>query len=549
MSREKRNDYRPVLDHKKNVFTFTVFLAHKIHMSLPLDTMALLPTQPEIRHIDVAVERAVRQCLESQDEQGAWEILPDPRVFETALGALALAQVDRDHAGLATVRARNWVRDALPQRHHPVAYFIESTLKDLVLNTSDSVDMMNSMFAGDVLSSRARLLYALALHAGKKVLARQNEEEFRVTLGKDLQKAVEEKLKQWTMVDLYSARILVEARHDQPEVIREAVQYLVAVQAADGSFCANPVSTFIALMALGVAAPESEACRRCHAFVVSAQHSDGTWRFCSSDIWDTSLMVRGFRQHPVFARHALGRAIRFLQVWQNADGGWPFRRGVESDNDTTGSVLLTLKGIAPSKRAVARACGHLAGNQMSNGLWRTWHYRSDPPVEDTMAHIIGGLESHPVQHNISLDAAKRWLEERFNETGCWKASWYYSIPYAIVEVTRALGPSYPSVQKAIEHLEATQNPDGGWGQELGTPSVPSATGLAIAALIDHRPADCKAILRGLTYLLATQRHDGTWPGAPEMFGPRPLISHYQTHTQAFVAMGLIPAWDKLRRLQ
>ena len=35
-----------------------------------------------------------------------------------------------------------------------------------------------------------------------------------------------------------------------------------------------------------------------------------------------------------------------------------------------------------------------------------------------------------------------------------------------------------------------------------------------------------------------QRADGTWPGTPDMFGPRPLLSHFVTHTQAFVVGGI-----------
>ncbi|HVZ35665.1 MAG TPA: hypothetical protein VG963_24735, partial [Polyangiaceae bacterium] len=41
-----------------------------------------------------------------------------------------------------------------------------------------------------------------------------------------------------------------------------------------------------------------------------------------------------------------------------------------------------------------------------------------------------------------------------------------------------------------------------------------------------------------SYLIESQNAEGTWTGHPELFGPRPLLSHYQTHTHAFVMFGL-----------
>ncbi|MFY0533470.1 hypothetical protein [Nannocystis pusilla] len=51
--------------------------------------------------------------------------------------------------------------------------------------------------------------------------------------------------------------------------------------------------------------------------------------------------------------------------------------------------------------------------------------------------------------------------------------------------------------------------------------------------------------RALDYLMDIQQPDGTWPGTPELYGPRPLVYHLPTNTHAFAGMGLMAAWRRL----
>ncbi|MGI5451739.1 hypothetical protein ACQEWB_00835 [Streptomyces sp. CA-249302] len=164
--------------------------------------------------------------------------------------------------------------------------------------------------------------------------------------------------------------------------------------------------------------------------------------------------------------------------------------------------------------------------------------RRDPPVEDVVAHVVTALDLHSGTHLIARDEARGWLEERFRRQGRWHAGWYHGLPYATAEVLAALAARGDGPHDAAVALAETQNPDGGWPAERGEASSPAATGLALAALESGGVLDRERWAAGLDHLTAAQRPDGTWPGQPLMYGPRPLLTHYQTHTQAFAAMGL-----------
>ncbi len=64
-----------------------------------------------------------------------------------------------------------------------------------------------------------------------------------------------------------------------------------------------------------------------------------------------------------------------------------------------------------------------------------------------------------------------------------------------------------------------QNADGGWGEScdsyredsfVAAPSTPSQTAWALLGLMAACDTHAEPVRRGLNYLLATQREDGTW---------------------------------------
>ncbi|HEY8378509.1 MAG TPA: prenyltransferase/squalene oxidase repeat-containing protein [Nannocystis sp.] len=486
------------------------------------------------------MRRAAEHSLALQGADGSWKVLPDARILETALGAYALAHTPGDLDREAVARARAWVAAAQPQRHHRVAFLVEDILRRIVLRSGGAIDLTAPEFGEPALSSRRTLLHALALHAGLEVRAPYGEAELRRRVADEYERCSQAKLKQWSKAELIALHILLQARAGNEAAVEAAKFDLVHVQSPPAGYLFNPVSASLTYLALCVAAPTSDPWFVLRARLLEDQQPDGTWRFCTSDVWDTSLMVRAFREHPYFAQTALQPALDFLQAAQNPDGGWPFRLGVESDNDTTGCVLLALRGTMQGERTVDRALAYLARVRMDNGLWRTWQFRDDPPVEDVVAHVLSALDAYTGRHRIGTEPARQWLAEQIAQRGAWTASWYRGVPYAVAEISRALGSNHPLAQRGIDALAAAQREDGGWGAEVGGESTASATGLALMAIARRHPA---RIQRAVQYLVETQREDGTWPGTPDMYGPRPLLSHFLTHTQAFVVGGLMAVRD------
>ncbi len=386
--------------------------------------------------------------------------------------------------------------------------------------------------------SRHILMHTLALHAGLEVHAPYTEADLRTRVDREYTRCTRARLKQWSKIELVAMHILLAHRANDTATAQAAAFALIHGQTLDPGATFNPVGTALAYLALCHAAPDAPARHVLRARLLTDQHTDGTWRFCTSDVWDTSLIVRGFRQHPAFARTAMPAALRFLQRAQNDDGGWPFRSHVESDNDTTGAVMLALRGTPEAEPTVDRALAYLARVQMDNALWRTWHFRDDPPVTDVVAHVLSALDAHADRHTIPVTPARQWLAEQVEHGQVWAASWYHGLPYAVAEIGRALGPDHPVAHRGIDMLAETQQSDGGWAPEPGADSTASATGLALSAIVDRHP---RRIAAALQYLVEAQRPDGTWPGTPTMYGPRPLLSHFATHTQAFVVGGLVAA--------
>lgn len=494
--------------------------------------------------LEACMGRAAAEVAKDQDERGAWYVLPDARIFETALVGLALSRAGGADDEVARARA---VVSRLPvQRHHPVPAAVETGLADLFLSrTAEPIDLSDASFRTEVFSSRARLMQVVALHLGRAARSPWSEAELRADVAAAWARSAASQLKQWSKVELASMHVLLQARHGADAAAREAAACLPALQGANGSFCDNVVSTSMALFALSAALPGSECWRRCRQYLLDARQADGTWRFCASDLWDTTLMLRAWAGVPGFER-ATQAAVRFLVGAQNDDGGWAFLTGLESDSDTTASALLALEGRPEGRSSVERAMRYLAQRQLEDGLWRTWHYKGDPPTPDVVAHIVAALERHPGRHAIRTAPAIRWLAGLFTNGG-WQAGWYRGKPYAVLEIGRAL-PGASAVRRAATMaLVEQQNADGGFGPEAGDASFAGPTGLALAAMLEALPVDDHRVMKALRFLLDAEQ-GGRWAGCPEMYGPRPMLSHFRTHTQAFVGFGLVAASRKLASL-
>ncbi|MFD4867842.1 prenyltransferase/squalene oxidase repeat-containing protein [Streptomyces sp. NPDC058412] len=433
-----------------------------------------------------------------------------------------------------------------------MAHYAETLLAALACQTAGTPGIWPEISTDPVLGSRLRLLEVLRACAGAAApadgAAPAHLGALRATVRTALEGSRRSRTKPWALVNLLAEHALLEARFGERRDAQAAVRSLVALQSPDGSFYGNPLCTSLALLALTEISPGAAARHRCRAHLLGTQHADGTWRFVTTDVWDTQLLVRALRGEPEFDSRALGRALEFLYAAQRPDGGWPCGPGLESDNDTTASVLIALAGLPDTTDAVQRALGHLAREQNEAGLWPTWQSADDPPTPDVVAHVLTALDRYQGRHLVPTDAARRWIAEyALAAEGGWAAGWYHGTPYAVCEIAPALPAGHHAVKAELDRLAAAQQDDGSWEPTPGVGSTPSATGLALTALAKAPAGRGRRTGAAVSYLAATQRDDGSWPGRAEMYGPRPLLSHIHTQTQAFTVMGLRAAREQLRR--
>ncbi len=316
---------------------------------------------------------------------------------------------------------------------------------------------------------------------------------------------------------------------------------------------------------------------------------------CQSPVWDTALALVALADAGLPAEHpGLARAAEWLlaeEVLVRGDwavmrpelepGGWAFE--FENDNypdtDDTAEVALALLRAAPADReraraAIERGVRWLEGMQSKDGGWGAFdtdNTRSlvrelpfldfgeviDEPSADVTAHVLELLAAAGRADTPIARAGLRWLLDQQEADGPWFGRWGVNYVYgtgAALPALVAMGvPTRDAcIRRTVRWLEQYQNEDGGWGEDPRSyderawvgrgDSTASQTAWALLALhaAGEARAPSRAVARGVAWLVATQRADGTWD-EPQYTGtgfPSDYYINYHLYRLTFPIMAL-----------
>jgi hypothetical protein len=156
-----------------------------------------------------------------------------------------------------------------------------------------------------------------------------------------------------------------------------------------------------------------------------------------------------------------------------------------------------------------RITGHLLRHQEEDGSW-AWSSapaKNRPPPffeSDEIATRLALLAlPQTAEFKASREKAAAWLAKAKPEDTTQAAA------YRLVMAAREKSPK---LADDIATFKKRQNKDGGWGQVPNAASDAYATGQAIylLSLVGVKPDD-EAICRGASFLIGSQKPDGSWP--------------------------------------
>jgi len=254
------------------------------------------------------------------------------------------------------------------------------------------------------------------------------------------------------------------------------------------------------------------------------------------NVWDTALSIVSLVHYGISPEHqSVKKACQWLIDVQNEDGGWAFS-GMKNGNlpsdadDTALSTLALLRSQIPQNHlSITKAIQWLKKHQAKNGSWGTYI-----PGQGDVGCV--SITSHVIEASLEIDGfekerekAVKWLKKKFTitqnqdteKTGYWNDLWLAKKTYGTASAIAALlksGEKSEVVSQGVNWLHSSQNPDGGWGEDMfgeSTDSTAEQTAWSTYALLLTNTND-KAAERGINWLLENQNEDGTW--APNCVG-------------------------------
>jgi len=194
---------------------------------------------------------------------------------------------------------------------------------------------------------------------------------------------------------------------------------------------------------------------------------------------------------------AADRSIDWVFAMQNPDFGW-----AAFDRDTSNRQILEYVPFADHNAIQDPSCPDITGRTLE---CLGWH---------------GYQASHP-----PIAKAIEFMRVRQEPEGCWFGRWGVNYIYGTWQVIGGLsGVGYdmtqPWVLKAGEWLRSVQKEDGSFGESCDSYEDPSLKGqgestasqtawATMTLMAIHGPDD-PDVIRGIEWLMATQKDDGDW---------------------------------------
>ncbi len=196
------------------------------------------------------------------------------------------------------------------------------------------------------------------------------------------------------------------------------------------------------------------------------------------------------------AMRAIDRGLGWMLAMQNDDGGW----GAFDRNNNR--RFLCHVPFADHNAMIDPSTPDITGRVLE-ALGRLGRRLGDPAVDRAVAFL-----------RQTQEPDGSWF-------GRWGVNYIYGTWQALVGLS-AVGvpPHDPAVAAGANWLLAAQQPSGGWGESPASyadrrlrgqgPPTPSQTAWALMGLLAAGLDSHPAVLRGITFLLQSQRSDGTW---------------------------------------
>jgi squalene-hopene/tetraprenyl-beta-curcumene cyclase len=215
------------------------------------------------------------------------------------------------------------------------------------------------------------------------------------------------------------------------------------------------------------------------------------------DVDDTAMVLLALHTAGYQADPSLyERVVQWLLSFQNRDGGW-----AAFDKDVQNPLL-------------------------ENVPFADHNAILDPSCCDVTARVLeilgnlGFRQRHPaIRHST------RFLKEKQEPDGAWYGRWGVNYIYGTSQVLRGLRAigmdmSEPWIERGRDWLEVRQNEDGGWGETVASyydpslrgqgASTPSQSAWALLGLCAFPQVNRKSVERAVDYLVSTQNPDGSW---------------------------------------